>query len=65
MLVYYVRVFKTRQNGCTALARAGENGHADCMRLLLEAGDDENSSDDVRCCVCVFLTPSETSKCDV
>ena len=32
----------------TALIRAAEEGHADCVRLLLDAGADKNAKDNVR-----------------
>ena len=36
------------QFGCTALMEAARNGHADCARLLLDAGADKNAKDEVR-----------------
>ncbi len=36
------------QDGCTALLRAAESGHADCVRLLLDAGADKNAKNRVR-----------------
>ena len=36
------------QDGWTALIRAGYNGHADCVRLLLDAGADKNAKANVR-----------------
>ena len=36
------------QSGWTALIRAAENGHADCARLLLDAGADAKVKDNVR-----------------
>ena len=36
------------QNGDTALIWAAANGHADCARLLLDAGADKNTADVVR-----------------
>lgn len=35
-------------SGCTALICAAENGHSDCVLLLLEAGADKEFRDDVR-----------------
>ncbi len=32
----------------TALILAAENGHADCVRLLIDAGADKDTADDVR-----------------
>jgi hypothetical protein len=37
------------QDGRTALMRAANNGHADCVRLLLDAGANKNAKD--RVCV--------------
>ena len=36
------------QLGQTALIRAAGNGHAECVRLLLDAGADTNAKDEVR-----------------
>ena len=36
------------QYGRTALICAGYNGHADCARLLLDAGADKNAANKVR-----------------
>ena len=36
------------QSGVTAIICAAEMGHADCARLLLDAGADKNSVDNVR-----------------
>jgi hypothetical protein len=36
------------QWGATALSNAAANGHADCARLLLDAGADKDSKSDVR-----------------
>jgi hypothetical protein len=36
------------QNGWTALICAATNGHADCVRLLLDAGADKEAKDSVR-----------------
>jgi hypothetical protein len=36
------------QSGNTALILAGYKGHADCARLLLDAGADKNAVDNVR-----------------
>jgi ankyrin repeat protein len=41
------------QSGCTALIYAAANGHADCARLLLDAGADKNAKDVVRDCFAV------------
>ncbi len=35
------------QDGYTALICAAENGHADCSRLLLDAGADQNAKSEV------------------
>jgi hypothetical protein len=39
------------QSGWTALIWAAEKGHADCARLLLDAGADKNAKTNVRACV--------------
>ncbi len=39
------------QGGNTALIWAGYKGHADCARLLLDAGADKNAKDKVRALV--------------
>ncbi len=36
------------QNGCTALILAAGQGHADCARLLLDAGADKEAKMNVR-----------------
>jgi hypothetical protein len=36
------------QRGATALIFAAVTGHADCVRLLLDAGADKNAKDKVR-----------------
>ncbi len=36
------------QSGCTALAYAAKTGHADCVRLLIDAGADKDIKNDVR-----------------
>jgi hypothetical protein len=36
------------QYGSTALMNAASGGHADCARLLLDAGADKNATDNVR-----------------
>jgi hypothetical protein len=36
------------QSGCTALIRAATNGHAACVRLIINAGADEEAKDNVR-----------------
>ncbi len=38
------------QGGGTALKTAAIYGHADCVRLLLDAGADKNAKDNVRVC---------------
>ena len=43
------------QFGATALMRAADNGRADCMRLLLDAGADKNAKDRVRAMRCVRM----------
>ncbi len=47
------------QDGYTALIHAASNGHAACVRLLLDAGADKEAKDNVRviccvCCACVY-----------
>jgi hypothetical protein len=42
-------LFGTRaQNGSTALILTAQRGHADCARLLIDAGADANVKDEVR-----------------
>ncbi len=41
---------RKRQLGFAALDGAVTGGHAECVRLLLEAGVDKNSKPDVRNC---------------
>jgi ankyrin repeat protein len=36
------------QRGYTALICAAENGHADCVRLLIDAGADMDARNNVR-----------------
>jgi ankyrin repeat protein len=36
------------QMGFTALMMAAEDGHIDCVRLLLDAGADKNAEENVR-----------------
>ncbi len=36
------------QNGYTALIEAAHKGHADCVRLLIDAGADKDAKDEVR-----------------
>ncbi len=40
------------QDGRTALIEADKMGHADCVRLLLDAGADKNAANNVRAGVC-------------
>ena len=42
------RCIQLEQDGSTALIIAAANGHADCVRLLLDAGADANARDGVR-----------------
>ena len=45
----YLMFFGVRaQEGDTALIWAGFNGHADCARLLLDAGADKTAANKVR-----------------
>jgi hypothetical protein len=50
----YMRLWLAQCEGCgtqnelEALIRAAGRGHADCVRLLLDAGADKNASGDVR-----------------
>ncbi len=37
------------QGGYTALLRAAENGHIDCVRLLIERGANKEAKTSVRC----------------
>jgi ankyrin repeat protein len=37
-----------QRGGWTALIRAAMHGHADCVRLLLDAGADKEAKNDVR-----------------
>ncbi len=39
---------RAQLGGRTALMCAAENGHADCVRLMLDAGADKNAVDEVR-----------------
>ncbi len=43
------------QFGLTALTYAAQMRHADCVRLLLEAGVDKNAKDKVRCVSPVYF----------
>jgi ankyrin repeat protein len=45
------------QNGFTALICAAENGHADCARLLLDAGADKEVKNLVRASAGVLYGP--------
>jgi hypothetical protein len=36
------------QSGRTALIQAAQNGHTDCVRLLVQAGADKDAKDNVR-----------------
>jgi hypothetical protein len=52
------------QHGWTALMWAAEDGHADCARLLLDAGADKDAKDVVRAsviCVRSNLLESDSS----
>ena len=42
------RIAFEMQNECTALMLAAQNGSADCVWLLLEAGADTDAKDSVR-----------------
>jgi hypothetical protein len=41
------------QDGNTALMYAAEDGHADCVRLLIDAGADKNIGNNVRVSRCI------------
>ena len=43
-----LRELKLSQYGRTALLLASENGHAQCVRLLLDAGANKNATANVR-----------------
>ena len=43
------------QEGSTVLINAAENGHADCVRLLLESGADMEAKNNVRAAVAFNL----------
>ncbi len=45
------------QGGWTALMRAARLGHADCARLLLDAGADKNAKGEVRASAGVACGP--------
>jgi ankyrin repeat protein len=46
------------QGGYTALMWAAGNGHADCVRLLIDAGADKEAKDHVRVGRCFVEAPS-------
>jgi hypothetical protein len=45
------------QDGCTALIWASANGHADCARLLIDAGADKEAMTNVRVGRCFTGAP--------
>ncbi len=52
ILISYAATFLLRfrvQGGYTALLRAAENGHTDCVRLLIERGANKEAKTSVRC----------------
>ena len=49
------------QDGLTALMRAAANGHAECMRLLLDAGTDKEAKNNVRFSVALSERPARLS----
>ncbi len=38
----------SQKGGCTALVFAAQEGHADCVQLLLDAGANKEATGDVR-----------------
>ncbi len=46
------------QWGLTALMIAARNDHAECMRLLIDAGANKDALDEVRLCSCFALASS-------
>jgi ankyrin repeat protein len=44
----HLSLFRDSQRGTTALFWAARQGHAECARLLLDAGADRTAVDDVR-----------------
>ena len=48
------------QHGTTALIWAAHNGHADCVRLLIDAGADKDAKDQVRVGRCFAEAPSRS-----
>jgi hypothetical protein len=46
------------QYRCTALMRAAADGHADCVRLLIDAGADKEARDEVCVIRCIAVAPS-------
>ena len=47
MVLCLRRCIGLEQDGSTALIIAASNGHADCVRLLLDAGADASAKDGV------------------
>jgi hypothetical protein len=47
----------------TALMQAAGNGHKDIVRMLLDAGTDPSTADEVSSCVCVCVCLCLTSFC--
>jgi ankyrin repeat protein len=41
-------VARAQRDGDTALSRAAQHGHADCVRLLLDGGADTDTANKVR-----------------
>ncbi len=42
-------------DGLTALMRAADNGHVDCVRLLIEAGAEKDAKDSYVCVLSLHL----------